>query len=100
MTGPDAEAIALPILIALHTAQRLGDVLRLPWSAYDGQSVTVAAQGKTGVRVIIPALPALREALDTTERKALVICARPDGKAWKTDHFKHKFAAISCGDRP
>ncbi len=94
MTGPDAAVIALPILIALHTAQRLGDVLRLPWSAYDGQSITVAGQGKTGVRVVIPALPALREALDTTERKAVMICARPDGKAWKTDHFKHKFAAI------
>lgn len=93
MTGPDVGGVALPILLALHTGQRLGDVLKLPWSAWDGQGVTVAAQGKTGARVYVPALPELRAALDAAPRRAIVICTRRDGHAWKADHFKHSFAA-------
>lgn len=92
MTGLDAGLIALPVMIALHTGQRLADVLALPWSAYDGSTITVAAQGKTKVRVVIPVLPELRQALEAAPRRAVVICTRQDGHAWKTDHFKHAFA--------
>lgn len=93
MTGPEAGAVAAPVILALHTGQRLGDVLRLPWSAWDGKSITVAAQGKTGARVVIPALPELKAALNKLPRRAVVICTRKDGHAWKEDHFKHSFAA-------
>lgn len=92
MTGQDAGLVALPVLLALYTGQRLGDVLRLPWSAYDGQTITIAAQGKTGARVVVPVLPELRTALNSEERRAVTICARQDGHAWKIDHFKHVFA--------
>jgi integrase len=93
MSGPDAGPVARAVIVGLCTGQRLGDVLRLPWGAYDGHSVTVAAQGKTGVRVKIPALPELQAELDAAARSAVVICTRPDGHAWKVDHFKHVFAA-------
>lgn len=93
MTGPGAGLIALPVLIAIHTGQRLADVLALPWSAYDGQTVTIAAQGKTKARVVVPVLPELRRALEAAPRRAIVICTRQDGHAWKPDHFKHAFAA-------
>jgi integrase len=33
------------LIIALHTGQRQGDILRLPWSAYDGTAITLR-QGK------------------------------------------------------
>ena len=33
------------LIIALHTGQRQGDILRLPWSAYDGTAITLK-QGK------------------------------------------------------
>src|SRR5262245_21803902 len=33
------------MILALHTGQRQGDLLRLPWSAYDGTSITLR-QGK------------------------------------------------------
>jgi hypothetical protein len=29
----------LPLLLALWTGQRQGDLLRLPWSAYDGKQI-------------------------------------------------------------
>ena len=36
-TGPVAGRMALPVLIGLYTAQRRGDVIKLPWSAYNGR---------------------------------------------------------------
>lgn len=91
MTGPHAGALALPVLIALYTAQRLGDVLRLPWSAYDGETIRLR-QGKTGAELALPVHPVLQAALATAPRTAITICTRPDGHAWKADHFKHRFA--------
>jgi len=41
----------LPLLMALWTGQRQGDLLRLPWSAYDGTHIRLR-QSKTGVRVV------------------------------------------------
>ena len=38
----------LPLLLALWTGQRQGDLLRLPWSAYDGTHIRLR-QSKTGV---------------------------------------------------
>ena len=43
----------LPLLLALWTGQRQGDLLRLPWSAYDGKYIRLR-QGKGGARVTIP----------------------------------------------
>lgn len=91
MTSAKAGAISLPVTIALYTGQRLGDVLKLPWSAYDGSSITIAAQGKTGARVVVPCLPELQSALNAADRRAVVICTRPDGHAWKERHFKGIF---------
>src|SRR5262249_47879313 len=42
----------LPLLLALWTGQRQGDLLRLPWSAYDGATIRLR-QSKTGARVTI-----------------------------------------------
>ena len=44
----------LPLLLALWTGQRQGDLLRLPWSAYDGTHIRLR-QSKTGAsRVVNP----------------------------------------------
>ena len=37
----------LPLMLALWTGQRQGDLLRLPWSAYDGTHIRLR-QSKTG----------------------------------------------------
>lgn len=91
MTAPGLPT-RLPVLIGLYTAQRLGDVLRLPWSAYDGYTITLR-QSKTGAELSIPAHPDLITALASERRAAVVMCTRPDGAAWKPDHFKHVFTA-------
>jgi hypothetical protein len=30
------------LIVALHTGQRQADILKLPWSAYDGQAITLS----------------------------------------------------------
>ena len=59
------------MLLAINTGQRQGDLLRLPWSAYDG-TVIKLRQRKTGAYVPIPVADALKDALDTAPR------AKPD----------------------
>ena len=56
----------LPLLLALWTGQRQGDLLRLPWSAYDGTHIRLR-QSKTGARVTIPVGAPLKAALDAAQ---------------------------------
>ena len=50
----------------LWTGQRQGDLLRLPWSAYDGSHIRLR-QSKTGRRVVMPAGQPLRTLMARTE---------------------------------
>jgi hypothetical protein len=54
------------------TGQRQGDLLRLPWSAYDGVAIRLR-QSKGGRRVVVPAGTPLKAVLDTTPRRGPLI---------------------------
>jgi len=77
----------LPLIIALWTGQRQGDLLRLPWSAYDGTHIRLR-QGKTGARVLIPVGAPLKAALDAEPRRCPVILTNTEGKPWTSDGFR------------
>ena len=68
------------------TGQRQGDLLRLPWAAYDGEFIRLT-QGKTGVRVVIPVGGPLKQALDATARVSPIMLATTDGKPWTSGGF-------------
>ena len=53
----------LPLLLALWTGQRQGDLLRLSWSAYDGTHIRLK-QSKTGRRVVVRVGAPLKAALE------------------------------------
>jgi integrase len=72
----------LALLLALWTGQRQGDLLRLPWSAYDGNYIRLR-QSKTGARVVIPVGAPLKAALDQTPRRSPIILTNLDGQPWK-----------------
>jgi integrase len=57
----------LPLLLALWTGQRQGDLLRLSWSSYDGTHIRLR-QSKTGVRVSIPVGAPLKATLDAVAK--------------------------------
>ena len=77
----------LPLLLALWTGQRQGDLLRLPWSAYDGTHIRLR-QGKTGARVVIPVGARLKAALDATPKLSPLILVKRDGKPWTSAGFQ------------
>jgi integrase len=77
----------LPLLLALWTGQRQGDLLRLPWSAYNGKEIRLR-QSKTGSRVVIPIGAPLKAALDGTTKRSTLILVNSDGTPWTQDGFR------------
>jgi integrase len=77
----------LPLLLALWTGQRQGDLLRLPWSAYDGTHIRLR-QSKTGRRVEIKVGAPLKVALDAAPKRSTIILTNSDGKPWTSDGFR------------
>jgi integrase len=77
----------LPLLLALWTGQRQGDLLRLPWSAYDGTHIRLR-QSKTGRRVVVRVGAPLKVALDATPKRSTIILTNSDGKPWTSDGFR------------
>ena len=79
----------LPLLLALWTGQRQGDLLRLTWSAYDGTHIKLR-QSKTGTRVQIPVGRPLKAALDAAAKikRSPTILLTSEGRPWTPDGFR------------
>jgi integrase len=77
----------LPLLLALWTGQRQGDLLRLTWTAYDGKHIRLR-QSKTKRPVVILVGAPLKAALGTTPRVSPVILTNSEGKPWTSDGFR------------
>jgi len=94
-TAPDEAAflerapahLHLALLLALWTGQRQGDLLRLPWSSYDGTHIRLK-QRKTGARVVIRVGAPLKAVLDATPKRSTIILTNSDGKPWTSDGFR------------
>jgi integrase len=77
----------LPLMLALWTGQRQGDLLRLPWSAYDGSHIRLR-QSKGERRVVIPVGAPLKAMLDATPRKSPIILMSTYDQPWTSDGFR------------
>ncbi|MBN9018464.1 MAG: tyrosine-type recombinase/integrase [Rhizobiales bacterium] len=77
----------LPLILALWTGQRQGDLLRLAWTQYDGGAIRLQ-QSKTKMRVRIPVGAPLKAALDAIGGKAGPVLVNSDGDAWTADGFR------------
>lgn len=80
------------LILALHTAQRQADILRLEWSAYDGKHIRLrpsksARSGQRAPLVTIRCTPALRSMLDGMERTGPTILTTKTGLALKKRYF-------------
>ncbi|MGY3610490.1 MULTISPECIES: tyrosine-type recombinase/integrase [unclassified Bradyrhizobium] len=82
------------LILALHTGQRQGDLLRLTWGNYDGLLISLR-QGKTGRKVEIPCTRALKAMLDGLGRDSAVVLATKTGRPWKPRYFKAQWEAAS-----
>jgi integrase len=86
--------IQLALMLAIWTGQRQGDLLRLPWSAYDGTHIRFQ-QSKTGRRIVMPAGAPLKALLDLTERRGPVILTNTIGRPWTADGFRSSWGKLS-----
>lgn len=77
----------LALILALWTGQRQGNLLRLTWSAYDGEQIRLA-QNKTGARVLIPVGGPLKMMLDAQRATAVTILTTANGMTWTSDGFR------------
>lgn len=82
----------LALVLALHTGQRQGDLLRLAWSNYSGTHLSLR-QGKSqrgdkpGRLVTIRCTKALKTTLDSLEKKSTLILTTKTGRAFKKRYF-------------
>jgi integrase len=80
------------LILALHTGQRQSDLLRLPWSAYDGVSIVLrqgkARRGKSpGPPIVVPCTAALRRMLDGMERTSPLILTTKTVRSFQKRYF-------------
>jgi integrase len=87
--------LRLPLLLALWTGQRQGDLLRLPWSSYDGSHIRLR-QGKTGARVNIPVGAPLKAELDQAamHKCSPLILVNSLGRPWTQGGFRSSWGDV------
>jgi len=96
------------LLLALWPGQREGNLLKLTWKSYDGQSIRLRqtkARGGKGRFVTIPVGAPLKLALDAAlkqKRTATTILTNSRGRPWTEDGFRTSwgkaFAKTNLGD--
>ena len=82
----------LPLLLALWTGQRQGDLLRLPWSAYDGTHIRLRqSKGGRPIKVLVGA--PLKAALDAATKYGPLILTNSLRRPWKSHAFQSAWRA-------
>jgi len=89
----------LPLLLALWTGQREGDLLRLSWSAYDGKVIrlrprkTITRKRPRGKAVTIPIGAPLQAVLDAAAKtkQSPIILLSSEGTPWTEAGFRASF---------
>lgn len=88
--------LKLPLLLAIWTGQREGDLLSLKWSQFDGSYIRLK-QAKTGQKVRIPVAKALKTALETEKQRLVAaekfkatanVLVTSRGQAWTEGGFR------------
>jgi integrase len=82
------------LVLALETGQRQGDLLVLPWNAYDGEWIRLR-QSKTGRKVNVPVTRCLRAVLENTPRISTVILTNSQGRRWLQRSFQNAWIKAS-----
>ncbi|WP_275789126.1 tyrosine-type recombinase/integrase [Pararhizobium gei] len=88
----------LPLILALWTGQRQGDLLALAWTQYDGEVIRLQ-QSKTGIRVVIPVGAPLKAMMEPLRKREGTVLLNSEGQTWTADGFRSSWrkACISAG---
>jgi integrase len=85
--SPEVTAV---FIVGLWTDQRQGDLLRLPWSAFNGKRINLR-QSKTRMRVSIPVGATLLRFLEGLEKRSPRMLVNSRGRPWTEDGFRSSF---------
>jgi integrase len=93
-----SDEMKLAMMLALHTGQRQGDILRLAWTQYDGTSIALRQGkakrlGRMPPSIRVPCTKGLKATLDVAPRRAAVILATKTGRAFKKRYFASQWEA-------
>ena len=86
-------ALRLPIALAAYLGARQGDILRMTWSAYDGQGFSFT-QGKTGEALWLPAHAKLRQLLAEARRESPMIVLGVRGRPFTSNGFQREMGKL------
>jgi len=80
------------LIIALHTGQRQGDILRLAWTGYDGSSLRLrrGKSGRHGAKaplIYIPCTKTLQRMLNKMPRLSTLVLTTKTGRSFKKRYF-------------
>ena len=71
------------LILAIHTGQRYGDLIRLRWADYSGTHIRLR-QSKGEVSIDVKVTAALQRMLDSMDRQGPFILTRASGRPWFT----------------
>jgi integrase len=77
--------LRLAVMLLLYTGQRRSDVVKMRWSQFDGDTIEVAQQQKTGEYVIVPCHKRLRSILASLPRRSEFILTGERGAPYQAD---------------
>lgn len=82
------EHLRRAVVLALYTGQRRGDLIRMPWSAYDGGRIKLV-QEKTGTPLTISVPLELKTELDTwrADTAATLVLTNKFGRPWRASNL-------------
>jgi integrase len=83
----------IAIALGMFAGMRGGDVVRVGWSAYNGQEIEWR-QGKTGDAVWLPAARELRIILDAAPRVATTIVTGASNRPWTEGTLRKEFRTL------
>ncbi len=100
LSACDDPAVRLAFHLLFYTAQRPIDVLRMRWSDYDGETISLRQQ-KTGTLLEVPCHRELHLILEEAkaDRRGLTLVGNSNGQPISRDALTHRFKQIRrrCG---
>lgn len=85
--------LRVAVALSAYAGIRQGDVIKLPWSAYDGDVIASRAT-KTDEPIWVPAHRDLRAILDGMERRGATIVVGARGQPFTGDGFRARFFKV------
>ncbi|MGH6804053.1 MAG: tyrosine-type recombinase/integrase [Methyloceanibacter sp.] len=82
------------LVLAAETGQRQGDLLKLTWSTFDGEWISLT-QSKNGRKVRVPVTKRLHAVLGTIVRKSPTILTNSRNHPWAPNAFRKAWAAAA-----